>query len=66
MVTTTASISRLGAALPFWLVYALPPLLWLGAVQGGLWVLLAPLVTWYLFSALDAALGLNEQPSSLY
>ncbi|SDI52745.1 alkane 1-monooxygenase [Salipiger marinus] len=61
MVTTTASISRLGAALPFWLVYALPPLLWLGAVQGGLWVLLAPLVTWYLFSALDAALGLNEQ-----
>lgn len=54
-------IARLKAALPFWLVYLLPPLVWLGAVLGGLWVLLPPLLTWYLFSALDVALGLNSE-----
>ncbi len=54
--------SRLAAiapALPFWLSLGLVPLVWLGAVQGGFWVLLPIVATWYLFSALDAALGLN-------
>ncbi|MCA1286071.1 alkane 1-monooxygenase [Salipiger bermudensis] len=54
-------IARIGVAAPFWLTYILPPLVWLGAAQGGLWVLLPPLATWYLFSALDAALGLNTE-----
>ncbi|KAA8608664.1 alkane 1-monooxygenase [Salipiger aestuarii] len=54
-------LARVTAAMPFWLTYILPPLIWLGAVRGGAWVLLPPLATWYLFSALDAALGLNEQ-----
>lgn len=54
-------VARITAAMPFWLTYILPPLVWLGAVQGGLWVLLPPLATWYLFSALDAALGLNRE-----
>ena len=54
-------VARVTAALPFWLTYILPPLVVLGAVQGGLWVLLPPLATWYMFSALDAALGLNTQ-----
>ncbi|SIS84157.1 alkane 1-monooxygenase [Roseivivax lentus] len=52
-------IARLSAALPFWISVGLPPLLWLGAVKGGWWIALTPLVTWYLFTALDAALGLN-------
>ncbi|SFD73398.1 alkane 1-monooxygenase [Roseivivax sediminis] len=52
-------VRRLSAALPFWMSLLLLPALWLGAALGGLWVLLPPLMAWYLFSALDAALGLN-------
>lgn len=55
------------AALPFWLTLVLIPLVWIGALAGGLWVLLPILATWYLFSALDAALGLyteNADPES--
>ncbi|SLN67302.1 Alkane 1-monooxygenase 2 [Roseivivax jejudonensis] len=52
-------LRRLSAALPFWISLALLPVLWVGAVLGGAWILLTPLVTWYLFSALDAAIGLN-------
>ncbi|MHA6344455.1 alkane 1-monooxygenase [Roseivivax sp. CAU 1761] len=47
-------------ALPFWLSLLLVPAVWTGALLGGLWVLLPPLLTWHLFSALDAALGLDE------
>ncbi|MGR3377951.1 alkane 1-monooxygenase [Salipiger abyssi] len=54
-------VARVTAAMPFWLTYILPPLVMLGAVRGGLWVLLPPLATWYLFSALDVALGLNKE-----
>ncbi len=46
-------------ALPFWLSFLLIPLIWFAAHVGGLWVLLPPLVTWYLFAVLDAVLGLN-------
>ncbi|MBU2960856.1 alkane 1-monooxygenase [Citreicella sp. C3M06] len=58
---SSQQVARLSAAMPFWLTYILPPLVWLGAVKGGAWILLPPLATWYLFSALDAALGLNEE-----
>ncbi len=51
--------SRLPAALPFWISLGLVPLVWLGAVQGSWWILLTPLITWYLFSALDAVIGVN-------
>lgn len=54
-----ATVARLTSALPFWLSLALLPLAWIGVTQGGWTVLLLPLATWYLFSALDAALGLN-------
>ncbi|MCF6233649.1 MAG: alkane 1-monooxygenase [Rhodobacteraceae bacterium] len=47
------------SALPFWLSFLLVPLLWFSAVTGGWTVLLTPLVTWYLFSALDFVFGLN-------
>ncbi|TNJ46291.1 alkane 1-monooxygenase [Phaeobacter sp. B1627] len=54
-------------ALPFWLSLVLLPMVWIGAVLGGWWVLLPPLATWYLFAALDGVLGLdldNADPHS--
>ena len=46
-------------ALPFWLSFLLVPLIWFSAIVGGWTVLLVPLITWYLFSALDFVFGLN-------
>ncbi len=46
-------------ALPFWLSFLLIPLAWMAATHGGWTLLLVPLVTWYLFAALDGLLGLN-------
>ncbi|GAA6209297.1 alkane 1-monooxygenase [Cognatishimia sp. WU-CL00825] len=46
-------------ALPFALPLLLVPLIWFSAMQGGWWLLSVPLCTWYLFSILDAAIGLN-------
>ncbi|OIQ28421.1 MAG: alkane 1-monooxygenase [Alphaproteobacteria bacterium MedPE-SWcel] len=54
-------------AMPFWLSLVLLPMVWIGAVLGGAWVLLPPLATWYLFAALDGVLGLdldNADPDS--
>jgi alkane 1-monooxygenase len=41
------------------------PLAWLCAAQGGWTIALLPLVTWYLFSMLDAVLGLNLDNADL-
>ena len=63
-MSSTAPLSDLSAmrsALPFWLSFLLVPLLWIAAIYGGLWAVLPPLVTWYLFAALDAVLGLNNE-----
>ncbi|MCC1492090.1 alkane 1-monooxygenase [Cognatishimia sp. F0-27] len=57
----SADVSRLAAALPFWMSLGVIPLVWLGAFLGGFWVLLPVLSTWYLFSALDFALGQNTE-----
>ncbi len=46
-------------ALPFWLSFLLLPLVWIGALAGGWWILLTPVITWYLFAALDGLLGLE-------
>ncbi len=59
---TTAStnpISSVSAALPFWMSLGLIPLALLVMTLGGWWLALIPLASWGLFSALDAALGLN-------
>ena len=48
------------AALPFWLSLALVPMIWIAAISGGFWVILPFLITWYLFSIIDAFAGLNE------
>lgn len=54
-------ITNLANALPFWLSLLLIPVMWIGAIWGGFWVLLLPTATWYLFSGLDAVLGLNPK-----
>lgn len=54
-------MSPLPNAFPFWLSLCLPPLAVLGMVQGGWTVALLPLATWWLFSLLDALIGLNTE-----
>lgn len=56
---TATQVARFRSALPFWLSLLLIPLVWFVAGLGGWCVLLVPLATWYLFSALDALTGLN-------
>lgn len=56
---TRSTATSLANALPFWLPLLLLPLLWFSALKGGWWVISVPLATWYLFSLLDAATGLN-------
>jgi len=58
-MTAPATTSNWAGALPFWMSLALIPLVFWAGFAGGLWVLLVPVVTWYLFSALDAVLGQN-------
>ena len=58
-------LAKLSRALPFWLSLGLVPLAWISALYGGWTLLLVPVATWYLFSALDAALGLNTQNADL-
>lgn len=53
----TDVVQNLPEAGPFWMTLALPPLAILGAIYGGWTVVLLPVVTWYLFSGLDLAIG---------
>ncbi|WP_172300347.1 alkane 1-monooxygenase [Pseudoruegeria sp. HB172150] len=55
------NIGGIRNALPFWLSLALLPLLAISATYGGWTLLLPPLGTWWLYSLLDALLGLNEE-----
>ena len=52
-------LTSLRRILPFAMSFLLVPLLWLSAWLGGGWVLLTLFATWYLFSGLDAVLGLD-------
>ena len=56
-VISSRDLSRLSRALPFWMSLCLPPLAWVGAIHGGWTVLLLPVVTWWMFSVLDALAG---------
>ncbi|MEI4233144.1 alkane 1-monooxygenase [Roseovarius sp. D22-M7] len=56
-----ARVARLHRALPFWLSLLLVPVAVAGALVGGWTVILVPVVTWYLFSILDAILGLYTE-----
>jgi|TARA_B110000908_G_scaffold164560_1_gene212756 alkane 1-monooxygenase len=57
--TPPSELAKFSRALPFWISFGLAPLAWVGALFGGWTLLIVPLMTWYLFSLLDAALGLN-------
>lgn len=65
MTIPAAELSKLTRALPFAISLALIPLAWVGAFYGGWTVVLLPLVTWYMFSFLDAAVGLNTENGDL-
>ena len=58
-------LARFQNALPFWLSFALLPVAVFGATYGSWSVLLLPLITWYLFSVLDAFVGLNLENADL-
>ena len=60
-----ADLARLSRALPFWLSLGLIPLAWFCALQGGWTIALLPLVTWFLFSILDAVVGLDVDNADL-
>lgn len=62
---STEQLSRWQNALPFWLSFALIPLIWLSSLYGGWWLLLVPMATWYLFAALDGVFGLNLENADL-
>jgi len=56
--TAVRSIAR---ALPFWMSLIAPLLVVMAATRGGWWLAGPPLAAWWLFTALDAWLGLNEE-----
>lgn len=60
-----SEMAKLSRVLPFWMSFGLVPLAWIGAFYGGWALLIVPVMTWYLFSALDAALGLNTENADL-
>ena len=56
---SSQTAAKLQSALPFWISFLLIPAIWLAAFSGGWWVLIIPVLTWYLFTGLDFATGLN-------
>lgn len=54
-----AHVAKYARALPYWMSLALFPLIAFVAGQGGWWLLAMPLMTWWLFSLLDLAMGLD-------
>lgn len=59
MTNHKSQVAQLSQVLPFWLSLGAVPVAALGLFYGGLWVLLLPGYCWWLFSVLDAVLGLN-------
>ncbi|MGB0799527.1 MAG: alkane 1-monooxygenase, partial [Planktomarina sp.] len=53
-------ISNWRSASPFWMSLLLIPFAWVGAVFGGWWVLILPIMTWHLFSIIDTFVGLSQ------
>ena len=56
---STDQLAQIKRALPFALSFILIPIAWTSAFVGGWTVILLPLITWYLFSFIDAVAGLN-------
>src|SRR5690606_15767871 len=59
-MSATNDVSRLGAALPFWLSLVMIPLALAGASLGGWAVFLLPVYGWIVTSILDASAGLDR------
>lgn len=57
---STTRPSNLPAAAPFWMSVLMLPLVALAAMRGGWWWTLLPVYAWYLTTAMDGVLGLNE------
>lgn len=58
---TSTQVARYQRALPFWVSLLLVPVAVLSAMQGGWTLILIPVTTWFMFSALDALLGLEVE-----
>ena len=56
-----AAVRRPSAALPFWSSLTMVPIVWLGAVLGGPWVLAVPVYAWGLYGLLDALTPAEER-----
>ena len=56
---STGRVAQFQASLPFWVSFLLVPLAWISAVNGGWYILLLPVFTWYTFAFVDLAVGLN-------
>lgn len=66
MATLSAEhISKISNAAPFWLSLALLPLIAIAAVNGGWSLVLVPLFAWWMFTILDAFVGLNTDNADL-
>ena len=63
MTISATQVTRFRNVLPFWMPLGLIPLIVFVAMQGGWWLILVPLSSWWLFSVLDRLTGLNlENP----
>jgi len=65
MTLPPQTVARFENALPFAMSFLLVPLAIITATYGGWTVILLPVVTWYLFSLLDIAVGLNTDNADL-
>ncbi|WP_223421066.1 alkane 1-monooxygenase [Tateyamaria pelophila] len=65
MTLPPETVAKFQSALPFWISFLLIPLAWVTAIHGGWTVILLPLVTWYMFSILDLAVGVNTDNADL-
>jgi hypothetical protein len=52
--------SAFKSALPFWIGLSMGHIIIAAALLGGFWILSIPLVIWYVFQALDTALGKEQ------
>ncbi len=56
-----AQVKSLSRALPFWISLCGPVAVVIATLQGGLWLLLPPLLGWWIFTAIDALVGETEE-----
>ena len=64
-VVPREAMTHVARAAPFWMSLVLIPLAWVEAIYGGWTLVLMPLATWYLFTLLDAFVGLYEGNADL-